>query len=130
MCFTRKFKLNEKQPPFDVVEAFAMYTDKGTHMSAPQFRRFLVEFQSEDPGVVTEAHAVRLVEDIIQRRRHLSHLSKSTKKGLSLTTDDFFYFLFSDDLNGPLNTQVDGIFFSFNELYEKFKTWVPGEFVI
>lgn len=106
MCFTRKFKANEKQPPFDVVEAFAMYTDKGTHMSAPQFRRFLVEFQSEDPGVVTEAHAVRLVEDIIQRRRHLSHLSKSTKKGLSLTTDDFFYFLFSDDLNGPLNTQV------------------------
>jgi len=110
MCFTRKFKANEKQPPFDVVEAFAMYTDKGTQMNVAQLRRFLVEFQAEDPGVVTEAHAVRLVEDIVQRRRHLSH-GKTTKKGLSLTIDDFFYFLFNDDLNGPLNTQVDGGFF-------------------
>ncbi|XP_021769186.1 phosphoinositide phospholipase C 6-like [Chenopodium quinoa] len=98
MCFNRKFKINDIQPPFDLVEAFTIYSQKGTHMNAAQLHRFLVDFQAED---TTEPDATRLLDDILRRRRHLS---KFTRQGLTL--DDFFFFLFSDDLNSPLNSQV------------------------
>ncbi|KAL2940576.1 Phosphoinositide phospholipase C 6 [Bienertia sinuspersici] len=98
MCFNRKFKINDTQPPFDVVEAFTIYSDKGTHMDAKQLQRFMVEFQAEN---TSEADASRLLDDILRKRRHLS---KFTRHGLTL--DDFFFFLFSDDVNSPLITQV------------------------
>ncbi|KMT18205.1 hypothetical protein BVRB_2g023760 [Beta vulgaris subsp. vulgaris] len=98
MCFNRKFKINDTQPPFDVVEAFTIYAEKGTHMNQTQLHRFMVEFQGED---MSENDTVRVLDDILRRRRHLSKFTRH-----QLTLDDFFFFLFSDDLNSPLNTQV------------------------
>ncbi|GAB2293227.1 Phosphoinositide phospholipase C 6, variant 2 [Dionaea muscipula] len=107
MCFTRKFKINEFQPPSDVREAFAIYANGGAYMNAAQLRHFLVEFQGEDQrvdgGHVSEAMAERIIQQVLHRRRHLSELI-STHQGLSL--EDFLLFLFSDDLNGPIITQV------------------------
>ncbi|XP_057523195.1 phosphoinositide phospholipase C 6 [Amaranthus tricolor] len=98
MCFNRKFKINDTRPPFDVVEAFTIYSEKNAHMNQSQLRRFMIEFQGED---LTEDESNCLLNEILRRRRHLT---KFTKHQLSL--EDFFFFLFSDDLNSPLNTQV------------------------
>lgn len=102
MGFSRKYKITEAQPPCDVVEAFSMYGNRGTHMSAAQLRRFMVEFQAEDQAAFREADAARLLDQILHRR---SDVSKSTTKQ-ELTLDDFFFFLFDDGLNWPINTQV------------------------
>ncbi|XP_074308142.1 phosphoinositide phospholipase C 6 [Silene latifolia] len=101
MFFNRKFKMTEAKPPFDVSEAFSAFTDKGTYMNAAQLRRFLVESQTEDEAAMTEAAAARVLDQILQRRRHLSKFTKQ-----ALTLDDFFFYLFSHDLNGPINNQV------------------------
>ncbi|GAB4827593.1 Phosphoinositide phospholipase C 6, variant 2 [Ancistrocladus abbreviatus] len=99
MCFTRKFKINEVQPPFDVAEAFAIYADRAPYMTAEQFRRFIVDFQGEAEATASDADAI--LREVIHRRRHSS---KFTEQGLTL--EDFFHFLFSDDLNGPIRTLV------------------------
>lgn len=98
-CFNRKFKISETEPPPDVMSAFHKYAGGGTHMTADQFARFLVEYQGEEG--CTLADAERLMHIVIQRRHHLT---KYTRRGLDL--EDFFYFLFQDDLNGPIKTQV------------------------
>ncbi|KAH9614320.1 hypothetical protein KSS87_014393 [Heliosperma pusillum] len=101
MCFNRKFKITEAQPPSDVVEAFSVCTDKGNYMNATQLRRFLIDFQGEDPALITDIAAVRLLDLILQRRRHLSKFTKQ-----ALTLDDFFFFLFCHHLNSPILNQV------------------------
>lgn len=98
-CFNRKFKISETEPPPDVMSAFHKYAGGGTHMTADQFARFLVEYQGEEG--CTLADAERLMHIVIQRRHHLT---KYTRRGLDL--EDFFYFLFQDDLNGPIKIQV------------------------
>ncbi|XP_071929923.1 phosphoinositide phospholipase C 6-like [Coffea arabica] len=98
-CFNRKFKISETEPPPDVMSAFHKYAGGGTHMTPDQFARFLVEYQGEEG--CTLADAERLMHIVIQRRHHLT---KYTRRGLDL--EDFFYFLFQDDLNGPIKTQV------------------------
>ncbi|KAL9254110.1 Phosphoinositide phospholipase C 6-like protein [Drosera capensis] len=103
MCFTRKFKINEIQPPFDVREAFAIYGEGSSYMNAAQLRRFLVEFQGEEDGNGDGAVAEGIIQNVLHLRRHISKLV-SRQKGLSL--EDFFFFLFDDDLNGPIKTQV------------------------
>ncbi|XP_059627979.1 phosphoinositide phospholipase C 6-like [Cornus florida] len=112
--FNRKFKITEVEPPPDVKAAFMKYTDKGSHMSVYQLHQFLVEYQGEEVCTLSEA------ERVIQQVHHLrktspskkkdtrkdtsSSKSKDTPKGLTL--DDFFHFLSSDELNGPVTTQV------------------------
>ncbi|PQM34571.1 phosphoinositide phospholipase C 4-like [Prunus yedoensis var. nudiflora] len=104
MCFTRKFRVTEAEPPRDVKEAFNKYAEGGTHMTAEQLQRFLLEFQA-DCGVgggAAESDAERIVEQVLQKRHHIAKLiSRRT-----LTLDDFHHYLFSPDLNPPFRDQV------------------------
>lgn len=100
-CFNRKFKINEVEPPFDVKEAFIRYSERGTHMSADQLRRFLIEVQGEEMRC-SLSDAERIIEQVLHRRHHFT---KFTRHG-GLTMDDFFNYLFFDDLNGPIKSQV------------------------
>ncbi|XP_048231396.1 phosphoinositide phospholipase C 6 isoform X2 [Ricinus communis] len=97
--FNRKFKITEAEPPNDVKEVFAKFSYGERHMSPDQFRRFLVLHQ--DLVDCTLADAQRIVEDVINKRHHIT---KYTRYGLNL--DDFFHFLLFDDINGPIIPQV------------------------
>ncbi|CAI0415841.1 unnamed protein product [Linum tenue] len=97
--FNRKFKITEPEPPADVQNLFAEYSEGRQEMTANQFRSFLTDHQSEHDCTLEEAE--RLVAEILQRRHHSTAY---VDNGLKL--DDFFEFLLSDDLNGPINKQV------------------------
>ncbi|XP_042051444.1 phosphoinositide phospholipase C 6-like isoform X1 [Salvia splendens] len=102
-CFNRKFKISESGPPPDVREAFWRYTAGGGQMTADQLLKFMVQHQ-EDSNCTAVG-----VEDIMQHvfhRRHHHHHHHQETKNLNFTLEDFFYFLFQDDLNGPINPQV------------------------
>ncbi|CAI9106980.1 OLC1v1006235C1 [Oldenlandia corymbosa var. corymbosa] len=101
VCFTRKFKVAEVEPPADVKEAFRKYSDGGTHMNPEQLRRFLVEEQAENDVTVADAEAI--AQQILQKRHH--HLAKFTRHN-HLTLEDFFHFLFAVDLNPPIHSKV------------------------
>lgn len=101
MCFKRKFRLTEAEPPVDVKEAFRRYTEGGAHMTAEQLLRFLVEGQND--GAATASDAERILELVLDRRHHVTKFARTT-----LTLDDFHHFLFSTDLNGPIASQVGG----------------------
>ncbi|KAL8129957.1 hypothetical protein V2J09_019112 [Rumex salicifolius] len=95
-CFMRKFRAAEAEVPADVKDLFSKYAGGGSHMSLEQLRRFLQEEQSESDAVV---------EEVMRRRHHHHHhFAKFTRS--NLTVDEFFQFLFSVDLNGPINPQV------------------------
>jgi phosphatidylinositol phospholipase C delta len=93
--FSRKFKMGEVGPPADVKEAFSRFAGGGDHMSVDQFLRFLVEHQGEVG--CTASDAGRFVERVLHERH-------DAKEGLSLA--NFFHFLFLDDLNGPIRSEV------------------------
>ncbi|KAG5239952.1 phosphoinositide phospholipase [Salix suchowensis] len=97
--FNRKFKITEAEPPKDVKKVFSKFSNGGSHMTADQLRRFLVLHQDELD--CTLADAQRIVEEVINRRHHLTRYSR-----YSLNLDDFFHFLLYDDLNGPITSQV------------------------
>ncbi|KAJ6768144.1 PHOSPHOINOSITIDE-SPECIFIC PHOSPHOLIPASE C FAMILY PROTEIN [Salix koriyanagi] len=97
--FNRKFKITEAEPPKDVKKFFPKFSNGGSHMTADQLRRFLVLHQDELD--CTLADAQRIVEEVINRRHHLTRYSR-----YSLNLDDFFHFLLYDDLNGPITSQV------------------------
>ncbi|KAL1565796.1 Phosphoinositide phospholipase C 4 [Salvia divinorum] len=104
MCFTRKFRVTEAEPPADVKEAFLKYADGGAQMSVEQLRRFLVEVQGEaesDDAAAAAAAAENIVQQILQKRHHIA---KFTRHGLTL--EDFHHYLFSADLNPPMNSKV------------------------
>ncbi|KAG6765444.1 hypothetical protein POTOM_029486 [Populus tomentosa] len=97
--FNRKFKITEAEPPKDVKQLFFKFSNGGSHMTADQLRRFLVLHQDELD--CTLADAQKIVEEVINRRHHLTRYSRH-----SLNLDDFFHFLLYDDLNGPITSQV------------------------
>ncbi|CAF2094612.1 unnamed protein product [Brassica rapa subsp. narinosa] len=114
-CFNRKFKINEVQPTDDVRDAFCQFAvgcgggggdgdssdgdaSSGV-MGAEQLCSFLDDHQGDSGTTVAEAQ--RLIDDVI-RRRH--HVTRFTRHGLNL--DDFFNFLFYDDLNPPITPHV------------------------
>ncbi|CAH9074726.1 unnamed protein product [Cuscuta europaea] len=97
--FTRKFRVKEAQPPADVKEAFNKYAEQGTHMSAEQLRRFLVEEQGQTDA--TAADAEEIVHKILQKHHLISKLTRRT-----LTLDDFHHFLFNAELNPPIISKV------------------------
>ncbi|CAL9163621.1 unnamed protein product [Musa hybrid cultivar] len=101
ICFTRKFRWSEAKPAEDVREAFATYAEGGAHMTADQLRQFLEEAQGE--AGATAADAERVMERVRQLRRP-SHLAKLSKPPFAL--DDFHHYLFSEELNPPLQPQV------------------------
>lgn len=91
--------MRDNGPPPDVIEAFSVYAEDGSHMSADQLLRFLVEFQGEKGATLSSTED--LVHQVIHRRHHLTKYTRN-----NLTLDDFYYFLFQDDLNPPINLQV------------------------
>ncbi|KAK8485274.1 hypothetical protein V6N11_070877 [Hibiscus sabdariffa] len=97
--FNRKFKIHEPKPPPDVNTAFSLFTDDSTHMNADQLRRFLAVHQNDVNTRLEDAQ--RIIEQVVNRRHHITKVVRN-----SLSLDDFFYFLFSVDLNGPIRTQV------------------------
>ncbi|XP_031271060.1 phosphoinositide phospholipase C 4-like [Pistacia vera] len=103
MCFTRKFRITEAEPPIDVKEAFAKYAERGTHMTAEQLQRFLVEVQGDGKGDggACVADAEKLLEQVLKSRHHIAKFTRHT-----LTLDDFHHYLFNPDLNRPINDKV------------------------
>ncbi|XP_074560129.1 phosphoinositide phospholipase C 4-like, partial [Curcuma longa] len=99
--FTRKFRWSEAQPPEDVKAVFASYAEGGVHMSADQFRRFLVEAQGEIGATVADAE--RVIEQVRLLSRH-PHLAKISRTAF-LTFEDFHHYLFSVELNPPIQSQ-------------------------
>lgn len=99
MCFSRKFKVTEAEPPTDVKEAFKKYGDGGNQMSAEQLLKFLIEVQGETQLTVADADAV--VRQILQKRHPITKLARQ-----ALALDDFHHYLFSADLNPPINSKV------------------------
>ncbi|PIN03379.1 Phosphoinositide-specific phospholipase C [Handroanthus impetiginosus] len=97
-CFNRKFKISESEPPPDVREAFWRYADGAAHMTSEQLVIFMVEHQGEEGCSAADAEAI--MHNVLQRRHHC------TDKRHGFTLEDFFYFLFQDDLNGPINPKV------------------------
>lgn len=89
----------EKEPPADVRVFFTKYTNGGTQMTADQFLRFLIEVQCENGYTVADAE--RIMADVAHRREHSD---KYASRGFIL--GDFYYYLFQDDLNGPIISQV------------------------
>lgn len=98
-CFTRRFGFTELEPPLDVREAFKMCTDGGAYMAPDQLLRFLVETQGSRDTTIADAE--RIVDDVLNQRHHIAKYTRH-----SLTLDDFFYYLFSVDLNPPFETKV------------------------
>lgn len=99
LCFTRKFKVKEAEPPEDVKQAFKKYADGSATMSAEQLRRFLEEVQGESGASVADAQ--RVVEQVLQKRHPIAKFARQ-----ALTLDDFHHFLFSADLNPPIGSEV------------------------
>ncbi|XP_010534598.1 PREDICTED: phosphoinositide phospholipase C 6 [Tarenaya hassleriana] len=102
-CFNRKFKINEVEPTDDVRQLSTRFAsgdggDSGV-IGAEQLCRFLEEHQGEKGTTATEAQ--HIIDDVI-RRRH--HATRFTRHGLDL--EDFFHFLFFDDLNPPITPSV------------------------
>ncbi|XP_038720888.1 LOW QUALITY PROTEIN: phosphoinositide phospholipase C 6-like [Tripterygium wilfordii] len=100
--FNRKYKITELTPAADILEAFTKFADRSAHMSSAQFRRFLVLHQGHLDCTLPEAE--RIIDEVIRRRHHLTRSPDTVVDGLSV--DDFFHFLFFDDLNGPIIPQV------------------------
>lgn len=93
--FRRKFKIRDPGPPPDVREAFRQYAEGVDHMSADQLFDFLVDHQEE---CCSAADAEAILQKVLHRR--------DGRVEAKITLEDFFYFLFQDDLNGPINVQV------------------------
>ncbi|XP_027187758.1 phosphoinositide phospholipase C 6-like isoform X2 [Cicer arietinum] len=108
-CFNRKFAISEQAPPSDVKETFSEFAKGGSSMSADQLRRFLLEYQREPD--CTEEDSKRIVENALQSRKgnvesNEAGTGAGTGAGDGLTVDEFFHFLFFDEFNGPLKSEV------------------------
>ncbi|KZV55090.1 hypothetical protein F511_07476 [Dorcoceras hygrometricum] len=97
--FRRKFKISDPGPPPDVREAFRQYAEGLERMTADQFLTFLIDHQEER---CSAADAEANLQKVLRR---LDGGREAELDG-RLTLEDFFYFLFQDDLNGPINVQV------------------------
>ncbi|KAK9734700.1 hypothetical protein RND81_04G157800 [Saponaria officinalis] len=99
LCYTRKFRIMGLEPPADIKDMFKRYSENAS-MTQPQLERFLVEAQGVEPDNAATV-AKKVVEGVVKRRHHIV---KNTLN--SLTLDDFFYYLFSVDLNPPFKSCI------------------------
>lgn len=99
VCFTRKFRVTEAEPPSDVKEAFKKYAENGNQMNSEQLLKFLIEVQGETLLTVGDADAI--VRQILQKRHPITKLTRQT-----LALEDFHHFLFNTELNPPINYKV------------------------
>jgi len=104
--FNRNFSFSEQEqlPPSDVKEVFSKFAKGGSAMSADQLRQFLLEHQRE-PNC-TEDDSNRIVQNAMQLRKSddAGDGISGTREGLTL--EEFFHFLFFDEFNGPIKSQV------------------------
>ncbi|XP_061351668.1 phosphoinositide phospholipase C 6-like [Gastrolobium bilobum] len=110
--FARKFTIAEQAPTPDVKEAFSKFADGSPSMSADQLRCFLLDHQGELDCTAEDSN--QLIENVLQSR--IRNQESDTAKcnsndvhhsnGQGLGLDEFFHFLFFDDFNGPLKSQV------------------------
>lgn len=105
-CFNRNFSFSEQEqlPPSDVKEAFSEFAKGGSALSADQLRQFLLEHQREPK--CTEDDLNRIVQNAMQSRKsdNVGDGISGTREGLTLV--EFFHFLFFDEFNGPIKSQV------------------------
>ncbi|KAJ7964193.1 Phosphoinositide phospholipase C [Quillaja saponaria] len=100
VCFTRRFQGVEVDPPLDVREIFKKYAQGGSHLTADQLRRFLVEVQGGGDCIsVNDAQGI--VDQVLQKRHLITKFARHT-----LTLDDFHHYLFSPEFNPPIGSQV------------------------
>nr|XP_043632369.1 phosphoinositide phospholipase C 6-like [Erigeron canadensis] len=93
----RKFKSSERKPPSEVIDTFSFCTNGEVEMLPVHFRRFLIEFQGEEGITVDDAK--HIMEQVL-------HHFRPGFSGCFFSVDDFFEYLFLDDLNGPIISQV------------------------
>lgn len=104
--FNRNISFSEQEqlPPSDVKEVFSEFSNGGSALSADQLRQFLVEHQSETN--CTEDDSNRIVQNAIQSRKSGVAGDGISGTGEGLTLEEFFQFLFYDEFNGPIKSQV------------------------
>ena len=102
ICFPKKFGVSETGPPVDVKEVFMEYAEGGACITVEQLRRFLVEVQGDAEAEASMEDAERIVEEVLQRKHNNV---KFTSRALSL--EDFYFYLFSVDLNPFLLNKVE-----------------------
>ncbi|TYI72637.1 hypothetical protein E1A91_D07G074700v1, partial [Gossypium mustelinum] len=92
----KKKKLIEAAPPPDVIVAFEKYAEGGPQMTAEQLHRFLMDAQGQGGAKVSDAEEILLQG--LQKRHHMVKFRKH-----ALTLDDFHHYLFSANLNLPID---------------------------
>ena len=118
--FRRKFFIAEQSPPPDVRDAFSKFSDGATTMSADQLRLFLEDHQSELDCTAEDSE--RIIDNVLRTRKQNNQEESGAAankcsgdangggegggQGGGLSIDDFFHFLFFDDFNDPLKSQV------------------------
>ncbi|XP_062202676.1 phosphoinositide phospholipase C 2-like isoform X1 [Phragmites australis] len=101
MCFTRKFRSPDAQPPPDVRAAH--HSACSSSSDAPHgLRRFLSQAQGESPADVERILAMLTGGG----GNGIARLVTRSPAPLPPTLDDFFGFLFSPDLNPPIAHQA------------------------
>ncbi|XP_042403029.1 phosphoinositide phospholipase C 2-like [Zingiber officinale] len=99
LCFTRKFRWCEAEPPADVRAAFAAHAGEGrSYMAADQFRKFLAD--QGDGGDDAESVMEKGIQ--LGPRQHL----RGKLAMPAFTLDDFHRYLSSVELNPPIRSQV------------------------
>ncbi|KAI4383889.1 hypothetical protein MLD38_009680 [Melastoma candidum] len=101
LCFTRKFKVTEAEPPSFVKDSFSLYSQGGSSMSPSQLRLFLQEVQGWQ-GSDSDAHSI--LDQFLRHRHH--HFPRFSRANPTLTLDDFHHLLFSPDFNPPIESKV------------------------
>ncbi|KAI7741054.1 hypothetical protein M8C21_006933 [Ambrosia artemisiifolia] len=83
-----------------MIDVFNACTNNESQMLPAHFRRFLIEFQGEEEeDVITVDHAKVIMEQALDQLRPNFTIC-------CFSVDDFFNYLFLDDFNGPINTEV------------------------
>ncbi|XP_066338903.1 phosphoinositide phospholipase C 2-like isoform X1 [Miscanthus floridulus] len=98
MCFTRKFRSPDAQPPPDVRAAYLSFNS-----DFHALRRFLSQAQAEHPADVDRIHALLTAAS---GGHGIARLVTRSPAPAMPTLDDFFAFLFSPELNPPMAHQV------------------------
>lgn len=116
LFFTRKFRWAEAEPPLDIKRAFESYADAagGAHMTADGLRRFLVEGQGDRSVEAADADRDRFVDHLRRLEQHHrlgiagggSSSGGACPRPILLGLDHFHRFLFSEELNPPIRSQV------------------------
>ncbi|TKY47544.1 Phosphoinositide phospholipase C 2 [Spatholobus suberectus] len=94
-CFRRRFRLPVSEAPPEIRTLFDLYSDENGVMTASHLLRLLVEVQREENTTEEEAQA------IIDGHKHLSIFHR---RGLNL--ESFFNYLFSHNNNPPLSPSL------------------------